>query len=363
MRKMTTLRTIAAVSPIPNADRLELYTVDGWHVVGQKGEFKVGEKVFYAEIDSMLPLSDERFAFLAPRGEKLAISPYTGEEGRYHRLKTAKLRGQISQGLIFPAEELPDEDGDYSKALGIFKYEPPETAEGVIGDMPGWIEKTDEERVQNLVPELWEQFQSYPDWVATEKVDGESTTIYVEYENGEFHCGVCGRNKEFEERPGEIHWKLARTPMINNMSPIDYLENLCTRDALGQGSDFKVSYVLQGELFGPGIQQNRLGVSEKQILFFNLVKNGKRIPLHEIYHYFDELLAVWVPRHIHIDFPKTIEQAIKQPDGIKSLVKGAKPSAQIEGFVWRCETDSETEDGEKLSFKAISNVYLLQEGD
>lgn len=361
MRKMVTLRTISAVDPIENADRLEVYTVDGWKVVDQKGLYKVGEKVFFAEIDALLPLSDERFAFLAPRGEKLAISPYTGEEGRYHRLKTAKLRGQISQGLIFPAEELPDEDGDYSKALGVFKYEPPETAEGVIGDMPGWIEKTEENRIQNCDSELWTKFQSYPDWAATEKIDGESTTIYVEYENGEFHCGVCGRNKEFEERPGEIHWKLARTPMINNMSPLDYLENLCTRDALGQGSDFKVSYVLQGELFGPGIQSNRLGVGEKQILFFNLIKNGKRIPLHEIDHYFHELREVWVPIHVYQNFPATPEEAIKQPDGIDSKVKGAKPHAQIEGFVRRCYTDSETDDGTKLSFKAISNIYLLQE--
>lgn len=361
MRKMVTLRTITAVDPITGADRLELYTVDGWRVVGQKGEFKVGEKVLFCEIDAMIPLADERFAFLAPRGERLAVSPYTGKEGRYHRLRTAKLRGQISQGLILPFEELPDKDGDYSEALGVFKYEPPETAEGVIGDLPGWIEHTSEERIQNITPEDWEKFRDYPDWIATEKIDGESTTIYVQYENGEFRFGVCGHNKEFEERLEEPHWKLARTPMINNMSPIDYLENLCARDALGQDDNFKVTYVLQGEIFGPGIQSNRLGVGEKQIRFFNLIKNGKRIPLHEIDHYFHELHQVWVPVFPLIDFPQTIEEAIGQPDGVMSRVPGAKKCAQIEGFVWRCYTDSETPLGTKLSFKAISNVYLLQE--
>ena len=105
-RKLVSIQTIDDIQPIENADNIEVALVGGWNIVIRKGEFKKGDKAFYFEIDSMLPLEDERFSFLEPRGNK-------EQNGiLYHRLKTAKLRGQISQGLLFPLNIWNKEDGN-----------------------------------------------------------------------------------------------------------------------------------------------------------------------------------------------------------------------------------------------------------
>src|SRR5262245_53917451 len=96
-RKLVTLEKIAALEPIPGADAIDAATVRGWTVVVKKREFQLGEDVVYFEIDSFLPLDDERFAFLEPRGSK------TVEGVRGHVLKTVRLRGVYSQGLVLPA--------------------------------------------------------------------------------------------------------------------------------------------------------------------------------------------------------------------------------------------------------------------
>lgn len=99
-RKLATVRRVAELLPIPNADAIECAVVDGWKVVVKKGEFRPGDEGVYFEIDSLLPVRDERFSFLA----KGAV----GQE--YARLRTIKLRGQISQGLLLPASTFPELD-------------------------------------------------------------------------------------------------------------------------------------------------------------------------------------------------------------------------------------------------------------
>lgn len=96
-RRLVTVRKINAINPIPNADAIEVATIDGWNVVIKKGEFAVGDYCMFFEIDSFLPANDGRFAFLAGKGTK------TDENGVERiRLRTIKLRGQISQGLALP---------------------------------------------------------------------------------------------------------------------------------------------------------------------------------------------------------------------------------------------------------------------
>lgn len=122
MRKLSTIQEIGALTPIENADQIETAHVRGWTVVVGKGEFEVGQKVLFFEIDSMLPLDNPLFAFLESRGVKMVGGL------KYHRLRTMKLRGQISQGLILPIpsdfEVEEDEDFDYSERLEVLKYEP-----------------------------------------------------------------------------------------------------------------------------------------------------------------------------------------------------------------------------------------------
>jgi RNA ligase (TIGR02306 family) len=156
MRQLVTLRKVAELRPIPNADAIECAIVDGWPVVVKKGEFQVGDTGVYFEIDSFLPASDERFAFLMNKGK----ITYEGHEGV--RLRTIKLRGVVSQGLLLPVTHFR-EDIDavlagihvdtLEEALGIVKYEPPihaSLAGEVEGPMPPFIRKTDQEPSHHL---------------------------------------------------------------------------------------------------------------------------------------------------------------------------------------------------------------------
>ena len=156
-RKLATVKKITNIRPIEGADMIELATVGGWNVVvGKDVGHKVGDMVVYCEIDSFLPIRD-KFEFL----RKSSFKKMGEQEG--FRLKTIKLRGQISQGLILPLlETFGDfswtayEGLDVTERLGIIKYEPPipaELAGQVIGGFPSFIRKTDEERIQNLSAE------------------------------------------------------------------------------------------------------------------------------------------------------------------------------------------------------------------
>ncbi len=214
-RKLATIRKITNITPIEGADKIELVTVGGWKVVAAKDvNHKIGDLVVYCEIDSFLPIKEE-FEFLRKSSYKKLSD---GTEG--FRLKTIKLRGQVSQGLILPIKELSifqfasssnlSEGDDVTDILGITKYEPPipaELAGKVKGGFPHFIPKTDEERVQNLSKEYDEwKLQSKHKFYVTEKLDGSSATYYIK--DGVF--GVCSRNLELLETEGNTFWKVAR---------------------------------------------------------------------------------------------------------------------------------------------------------
>ncbi len=133
MRKLASIQTVNTTEPIPNADAIEKIRVLGWWVVVKKGEFRPGDKVVYCEIDSLLPERTE-FEFLRANCYKPAQIDATGAVTlpAGFRIKTIKLRGQVSQGICFPLAIVPegslnDEDADVTDSLGIRKWEPPQT--------------------------------------------------------------------------------------------------------------------------------------------------------------------------------------------------------------------------------------------
>lgn len=419
MRKLVTIQTIDDITPIEGADNIELAHIKGWKVVVRKNEFYVGQMVFYFEIDSMIPLDRGYFAFLESRGAK------TLDGKKYHRLKTIKLRGQISQGLILPtvieminpiskldengtptsmsvygkscapyldpdlvADNTTDihdnHDGDYSDYFGVFKWEEPEKFDSggaKLYSFPDWISKTDEERVQNLDASILKDILAHREkYIATEKIDGTSTTIGVRSKNGRVEEVVCSRRNTIEPNADNAYWQIAEKPLISfegkQVSPLEYLTLLTSRYMAETGED--CSFVLQGELFGESVQKNPLGIKGRQIAFFNFFKNGVQLSLYEIEKNYPELLSVWVPIH-GIKLPNSLDDIIKQPDGVKTKVIGANRDAQIEGFVWRhkskaylertIDLDKVPEEKKELvaetltvraSFKAISNKYLLK---
>jgi hypothetical protein len=170
-RKLSTVQRVAKILPIPDADAIEIAMINSWKVVVKKGEYKEGDLCIYCEIDSFLPIREE-FEFL----RKSSYKKMGDQEG--FRLKTIRLRQQISQGLLLPLSILEGEEEmkigiskqphgdqlqlgpyddaliieegtDVTKLLGIMKYEPPipaSLAGKVKGNFPSWARKTDQER-------------------------------------------------------------------------------------------------------------------------------------------------------------------------------------------------------------------------
>ena len=339
-RKLATVRIITDIKPIEGADMIELATVGGWNVVVAKNVgHKVNDKVVYCEIDSFLPIREE-FEFL----RKSSYKKMGDQEG--FRLKTIRLRGQVSQGLILPIGVLPitefatahnlPEGMDVTEMLGIVKYEPPIPAElsgKVKGQFPSFLRKTDEERVQNLVKEYEEyRIQSKHQFYITEKLDGSSATFYLN--NGEF--GVCSRNLELLETEGNTFWKVAREMDLENKLR-QYGRNLS----------------LQGELIGEGIQGNPYKIKGHTVKFFNVfdIDKQQRVVINEFLTIMDELNLDFVPYlEVPAMLPNTVEGMLKYAEGKSRL----NDKTEREGVVVRSMDNT-------ISFKAISNNFLLNE--
>ena len=330
MRKLASIRKISEIQPIEGADAIELAVVDGWKCVIKKGDFSVGDKVIYFEIDSFLPVRDE-FEFL----RKTSFKKMGDEEG--FRLRTIKLRGQISQGLLQPVSILnrnPDLGEDVTEELGVQKYEAPIPAclsGEVVGPFPSNIRKTDEERIQNLA----DDYESYKgkEFYVSEKIDGTSCTFF--YQNDEF--GVCGRNWQYKPSDKSSYWQMAETlDMANKM-------NLLNREI-----------AVQGELIGPGIQGNRY--KQKQLAFyaFNVydISQGAYLSKEEMADVCRILKLQTVPFIGNLQVPQTIGEILDMAESKSVLCD----QAEREGLVWVSGSGRD-----RISFKTISNKFLAKE--
>lgn len=329
-RELATVRTVDAIEPIAGADAIEVAVFGGWRSVVRKGEYLVGDRAVYFEVDAALPISDQRFAFLEPRGVRVINGR------RYHVLRTMKLRGVVSQGLALPLAEIPEADGaeDLTTALGVLKYETPlpaELAGAALGPYPSVLaRKTDAERVQNLT-------EVYPtlladEWFATEKVDGTSTSFITTPEG----LRVCGRIYEWAPAPGLTSIRYAEAERLVATVP--------------------AGLVIQGELYGPAIQANPLGVSDVGYVVFAVWREGSQLPRGEWPAWALDRAA---PVYGRLALPDTVDEAISQADGIESLVA---PGRKAEGIVWhRHDARPMPELDGRPCFKVISNRWLLRE--
>lgn len=334
-RKLASIRIISEINPIPGADAIEVATVDGWEVVVKKGEFAVGDKAVYFEIDSLLPIRPE-FEFL----HKSCYRKTDQQEG--YRLRTIKLRGQISQGLLIPislvtgAENRPEGE-DLTEELGIQKWIPNipvQLAADVEGPFPTTLfPKTDEERIQNLTRpfELWKHLHEF---VITEKLDGSSMSCYLF--DGKF--GICSRNWELKKSTDNLYWKVAIELGIE--------DRLVTAG---------IDVAIQGELIGPGIQGNkyRLPTHDFRVFSGYLIDDMRYMTHEELMYYCDMVLLRTVPTlEIRRFNQMTIKDVVQYAEGKSQL-----ENTEREGIVCRALTDSH------ISFKAISNKFLAAEKD
>lgn len=314
-RKLATIDTIVDVQPIPNADFIEMVQVRNWQCVAKKGEFQVGDLCVYAEIDSVFP-DEPRWDFLKSK-----------------RIRTIKLRGQISQGIALPfsmfQEDLPEEVGtDVSDFLGITKYELPLPNHGrgsckPKGTFPGFIPKTDEERVQNIpLHKLRNKI-----WRMTIKEDGTSAT-YFKWQD---RFGFCSRNLELKpEEAGNVYYNMA--------------EKYSLKDILPEGM------AVQGEIVGPGIQGNRGKYKEVQLKLFHVFDINKQ-------RYID-----WYAEGMFFELPliRVINPELSTEgfENIQQYLALSDLGKNIEGVVL-ARFDPQLPFG-KESFKIINNNYLLK---
>jgi RNA ligase (TIGR02306 family) len=342
MRKLASIRKINLIEPIEGADAIEVATVDGWKVVVEKNEFSVDDLVVYFEIDSWVPTG---LASFLSKGKE--PREYNGIKGE--RLRTVKLRGQISQGLILPyaiCGKICEEGEDVSELLGVQKYEPPipaQLAGQVKSTFPSFIPKTDQERAQNIPDILFGKYAD-EEFEVSLKLDGSSCTVY--YNNGE--VGVCSRNLELKMSEDNKDNSFIRTATESGL-----IEKMIQ---LGRNLAF------QGELMGPGIQGNREGLTHTNLYIFDIydIDNGKYLLPEERQTLMLDICG-WtgegksqlsvVPVY-RVSFKpnefKTMDALIRYADG-PSLNHKVR-----EGLVFKHMKSD-------FSFKVISNQFLLNE--
>lgn len=339
-RKLVTIQEVKEIVPIKNADAIELVKIMGWQCVVKKGEFKAGDRGVYFEVDSYLPIEDKY--------EFLRLSSYRNNEfmGEGFRIKTMRMRGQISQGLFLPISsyeglglEEKEIGEDITEILGVRKWDVPEV-EGssgtIIGQKPFGIPTTDELRVQSAEI-LIEKLSGKPYYITT-KMDGTSCTIY----HNEGNVGVCGRNTEYKDDGKCSMWTLAHKHNIPEKLR-KYGKNIA----------------IQGEFCGHGIQKNRLKLKEAHLYVFDIldIDTGRKYGYYDMVRIIDELGLESVPiEEVGDSFDYTLDELLER-------ARGKYPSGlDKEGIVIRpLEPEYIQEVSGKLSFKVINNDFLLKE--
>ena len=386
-RSLAHIETIIDIHPIPDADRIVLAKVLGWNVVVGKDEFRIGDKVVYIEIDSRLNTMFEPFAFLTKDVDKYG----------FVHIKTKKLRGVYSQGLCIKVPEkyndLPvgadvsalfnkkkeglnlaiihnEEYGDYKSVwvslqrkiskfgrwwrrilhkifpnLGKKKKVYVPSPYDIIG-----VGKTDETRIQAL-PELFERLKAEKiKLIATEKLDGSSSTYFLR--GGEYF--IASRNtalyyakgkkaKQSETFDGSA-WQLIETKYFMR-EKLEAIKSKLNSD----------SVLIQGEAIGSKIQGNpyKFAENEYSLRVFNIKIDGvlSYDDMKKIGGDYDIETVPFAGEYV-VGADETMESFVARSDG-KSVLN---QDTIREGLVYRSEDY-------KLSFKAVSNAYLLEKGE
>jgi len=344
-RKLATIQKILKLEKHENADTLEIARVLGWQCVVKKGEFQEGQLIVYLEVDSVTPPLPE-FDFL---------------KERKYRIKTIKLRGAFSQGLIMPlsildGKKFPEdtrenpvydwhENQEVTTLLGVTKYEPyipPNLAGEIKGNFPGFLQKSDQTRVQVLRP-LLEKYKGTKCSIS-EKIDGASVTFYIR--DGEF--GVCSRNLELKETVDNTIWKWVRKNDIENK--LRELNN---------------NIAIQGEIVGPGINKNTLKLKYIDVYFYDAfdIQTFKYYDLNEFKILLENKLKLKTVPMVQYDFTliDNIDDLVKLSMGVSKI----NPEGPREGIVIRPikeiydVTVMEDNNG-RISFKVVNPEFLIR---
>lgn len=360
-RKLAHIEKIEWITPIEGKDRIVLAGVLGWTVIVQKADYAVGDKVVFCEIDSVFPERPE-FEFL---------------RSKHFRIKTMKMAGVLSQGICFPLSILPEGNyeigDDVTDLMEITQYEA--TMDKESNDIsensvkrrkwpkflmrmawfrnlvlpkketkgfPSFINKTDETRIQN-VPFYLNMDQ---EWIATEKVDGQSGTFTLErikskrpWGTDKFDFAVCSRNLRLWNEDDSTYWTVAKKYDIEKV----------LRELIGD----RDWVAIQGECVGPKVQGNKYHVTEPDLYVFNLVYPEGRV---------DTLNAEFtISTLFGLNFVPVLDTVNLKGMSVKEVLDYATGESKLyntlrEGIVFR------SMDG-KQSFKAVSPDFLIKHNE
>ena len=393
-RELVYVVKIDGIIPIEGAERVEVAQVGGWRIMVRKDQFSVGDLAIYFEIDSKVP-EREPFLFLESKHYKIKTQKYfkgtvisqgllmAPEDFGWsvERFKSPEV------GQIIKADKKEYREGDFlTKDLEVTYYEPEDNARKapsgdkykkmagrhpklfrnpiinfiykhewgkrflyiIFGrgkretiDWPNWVQKTDEERIQNM-PWILEDKS---EWIATEKIDGTSTTATFRKVNKRKHrYYICSRNVVYNRPDKPCYYDFnVYTEMSEKYHFEEVLKTIADR--------YKLEWItLQGESYGAGVQKRDYGMDNHDFMGFNLIFSDRgRLNSRESADIMKEFGIPWVPIvDEHFVLPDTVEKLLDMAAG-KSAVDGG----MREGLVFR------SQDGSR-SFKAVSNEFLLK---
>lgn len=379
-RELAYVVKVDEIRPIEGADRVEVAIVNGWHIMVRKNQFKPGDLAVYFEIDSKVP-AEEPFMFLEPKHFKIKTQKY--------------FKGTvISQGLLMGFEDFGWEKDAYKlgdfltqklkvtyaveednarKASSVDKYKKMAQRHGKLFShqpfrwlmrrtwgkkvlflffgktsdkktgWPAWVAKTDEERIENM-PWI---FDNKSPFVATEKIDGTSTTFTMKrgkFGKNDFY--VCSRNVVFDKPDKNCFYDTnVYIEMAEKYDIEKILESILTDDPT-------LDWVtLQGETYGAGIQKRDYGLKEHRFAGFNFItsKEGR----------WDSVRAAKFMAQYNIPWVPILDENYILPDTIEELrafshSEGSRIDGVIkEGIVFRSQDGS-------ISFKCVDPEFLMK---
>lgn len=334
-RSLATIQSILALNPIEGADRIEVASILGWKCVVKRGDFKVGDLVVFCEVDSILPF--------ATWSEFLR---HKDNPDKPIRIKTIRLRKQISQGICFGLSILPSvtpyefyhEGQDVTEILGIKKYEiyiPAQLAGKIKGNFPSFLKKTDSTRLQSY-PKVLNEIMDKEIYV-TIKLDGTSSTFYKKDDK----FGVCSRNLEQLESQS-VYWDI-----VNKYNLKEKLPN---------------NFAISGEIFGNGIQKNKMGSKDVNFMAFDVwdIQNHVYLDFDEQQKLLQLLNIPSVPI-VYRGFCKWL--SIDELLQLSSQQK-YENNSPAEGIVIRPTVGEYSKVlDDRLAFKVINNEFLLKYGE
>ena len=403
-RELAYVVIVNAVTPIEGYDRVELAHVGGWTVVVGKGEFHAGDPAIYFEIDSKLPEVEPfiNMAFLAKKKYKIKTQKMCKSLSQGLLMSAANFGWTIEKDTKDSSGDvyfIVDDKGEHhysggesrflTKQLGVTyyvaedntrkansvdKYKRMAQRNGKLfsrqpfrwlmkrtwgkkllftffgrkrdkkSSWPAWVVKTDEERVQNM---SWILNDKEP-WIATEKIDGTSTTFTMKRgkwpHKDEFY--VCSRNVVFDKPDKTCFYD---TNVYTEMAEKYNIYNKMKDLLYNHFADCEW-ITIQGETYGPGIQKRDYHAPEHAFMAFNFItsKDGR---------WGTEKMVDLLQGHMHIPCVPVLDTNFILPDTIEELLAYATAESVCdhdlrEGIVFR------SKDGSK-SFKAVSNEYLM----